>query len=473
MLRQGRHLYLARSRLKSDASAYLRRRVLVTSSPAVPDEADGLELTAFEMALRAMVKDPYVRARRKYFLGRWLGRSTMTSYAPIFDDCLEVLRDLDLLVTKADIEGDGRASPNRVNGNSYEAYNVNYDLDTSIERYLPNKIPPVHAEMEQRSQFGFTFDEIAQLAPLLGFPDMVRPERPEEKWRAVPGPYCLAVLLRRLKCGSNGKTAETMAQKKTSTSAWTNRALRIIRPYFDLLRVQDNPYRVSALDQRIPDFIDKINAKTGRVDDIFAFIDGTRIPICRPSDYHEQMAVYNGWKASHNYQVQAVVTPDGMFMDLASPVAGRHNDRYAYNKSSIAGMRMIRDDAGHYHAHFDRGFDTLADANIYGDSGYTLRPGLITPHSTPMAAALRSCAATNLALSRARVAVEWAFGIVNQTFDLPSLKSANKRSVDVYGLFSACILFTNLKNIANPNQISQYFGCRPWARTWQEYLARP
>ena len=58
----------------------------------------------------------------------------------------------------------------------------------------------------------------------------------------------------------------------------------------------------------------------GGGDNIWGWIDGTVLRICRPTE--GQRKAYSGHKKFHGYKFQGVITPDGMMASLAGPVMG-------------------------------------------------------------------------------------------------------------------------------------------------------
>ena len=108
---------------------------------------------------------------------------------------------------------------------------------------------------------------------------------------------------------------------------------------------------------------------------------------------------------------------------------------------------------------------TLTLLVFTGDSGYNLsrlvmvpflKIDCLGPHN-------KKKKEWNVAMSRARVAVEWYFGIVTTLFPFVSSKlekrlKNNQRLVQTY---FASALLTNIHNILNCNQISLFFSVPP------------
>jgi DDE superfamily endonuclease len=97
-----------------------------------------------------------------------------------------------------------------------------------------------------------------------------------------------------------------------------------------------------------------------------------------------------------------ITTPDGMLFHVFGPFEGRRHGMHFYFESgldSILGERMLIEGVQYY---------------IYGDSGYMLRPYVISPFSGVNLTAEQ--ALFNKRLSRARVSVEQAFKGVKKYF---------------------------------------------------------
>jgi hypothetical protein len=100
------------------------------------------------------------------------------------------------------------------------------------------------------------------------------------------------------------------------------------------------------------------------------FIDGTLIEIARPPGTL-QRATYSGHKRRPGLKWQVITTPDGMMFHIFGPFEGRRHDMHSYAESGLDAVlneNMLIDGVQHY---------------IFGDSGYMLRPYLITPLKEP------------------------------------------------------------------------------------------
>lgn len=97
---------------------------------------------------------------------------------------------------------------------------------------------------------------------------------------------------------------------------------------------------------------------------------------------------------------------------------------------------------------------------IYGDPAYPLRPqlqtpfryGIITPQMT----------AYNAAMSSVRVAVEWLFGDIINSFKFLDFKKNLKIQLSSVGkMYVVCALLRNAITCLYPNQTSRFFDLEP------------
>nr|XP_034322684.1 putative nuclease HARBI1 [Crassostrea gigas] len=127
---------------------------------------------------------------------------------------------------------------------------------------------------------------------------------------------------------------------------------------------------------------------------VLGAIDGTHIAITAPStDEH----LYICRKGYHSINVQAIVDADMKFLSIVSKWPGSTHDAFVWANSSIA-------------RRFESG---QVDGWLLGDSGYPLRPWLLTPVNRP---SCRGEERYNRSHRRSRVVVEQAFGVLKSRF---------------------------------------------------------
>ncbi|XP_046547254.1 putative nuclease HARBI1 [Haliotis rubra] len=128
---------------------------------------------------------------------------------------------------------------------------------------------------------------------------------------------------------------------------------------------------------------------------VLGCIDGTLIPIMRPSDDEE--AVYVCRKGFHAVNVQAVCDAELRFTSVVSKWPGSVHDSFMLQNSSIG---QYMETAG-------------IDGWLLGDSGYACRPWLLTPKVNPTTPSEERY---NTAHCRTRNTVERAFGLLKSRF---------------------------------------------------------
>jgi nuclease HARBI1 len=185
------------------------------------------------------------------------------------------------------------------------------------------------------------------------------------------------------------------------------------------------------------------------------FIDGTLIEIARPPGLM-QRATYSGHKRRPGLKWQAVTTPDGIVFHCFGPFEGRRHDMHLYAQSGIddvLSQELQIDGVQHY---------------LYGDSGYALRPYLITPFEGAVLTVDESL--FNKRMSKVRVSVEWAFKDIKKYFAhvaVPRKMVLSRTPVGSWYLAS-CLLW-NFRCCLEGSPTSTYFDCT--APTLTQYLA--
>jgi hypothetical protein len=115
-----------------------------------------------------------------------------------------------------------------------------------------------------------------------------------------------------------------------------------------------------------------------------------------------QRATYSGRKRKPGLKWQVVTTPDGMLFHVFGPFERRRHDMHLYAESGLDDVLA------------ERLLIVGAQYHLYGDSGYALRPYLITPFE---GAALNPDEALfNRRMFKVLVSVEWDFKDVKKYF---------------------------------------------------------
>ncbi|GAU98749.1 hypothetical protein RvY_09857 [Ramazzottius varieornatus] len=100
-----------------------------------------------------------------------------------------------------------------------------------------------------------------------------------------------------------------------------------------ILSTLDSPYLTS---ERLEDYCRAEAESTDSLSEplnIWAFIDGTTRPVCRP--LKDQRIVYNEKDRVHALKYQAVTAPDGIVMHLAGPVEEARHDSHMFPESRL------------------------------------------------------------------------------------------------------------------------------------------
>jgi len=198
----------------------------------------------------------------------------------------------------------------------------------------------------------------------------------------------------------------------------------------------------------------------GGGDNIWGWIDGTVLRICRPTE--GQRKTYSGHKKFHGYKFQGVITPDGMMASLAGPVVGSRGDWYMFKETGIEDeiLRLWREEQV-------RREERLY---LYGDPAYCAS-------ATTMGAYKRAAGAQlsaqqhlfNAQMSSCRISVEHGFAHVqNKWMKNAFHHSLRAGSSPVAAYFLTAVLFSNLYTCLRGNQIGMRFGLVP--PTLDEYL---
>ncbi|KAK3260083.1 hypothetical protein CYMTET_30946 [Cymbomonas tetramitiformis] len=187
---------------------------------------------------------------------------------------------------------------------------------------------------------------------------------------------------------------------------------------------------------------------------IWAFIDGTLRPLCRPGIF--QGVLYSGHKRVHGIKFQSVEAPCGLIVHLFGPIAGHRHDSFMLRESRL--LEQLEE----YFSDKDVIF------LIYGDPAYPISDFIITRFKgvnlTPAEKML------NKFMSSCREAVEWAFGKVLQYQAYLDFKKNLKILLSpVSNQHKAGVLVTNMHTCLYGCTSSRYFDCDP--PTLEEYCA--
>jgi hypothetical protein len=202
-----------------------------------------------------------------------------------------------------------------------------------------------------------------------------------------------------------------------------------------------------------------VAAKGSPMNNVFGFIDGTKVPTCRISSTGNgdnlQKQIYSGHKRVHWLNYQAVTAPDGICVHFFGPVEGRLHDTTMLRLSGLIDCFSERPSV--YHGKM-----------LYGDPAYGILPYLISGFKGQNVSLNQKL--FNKWMSRVRQSVEWNFKLVKSLWAFISYKMLSKiRLSPVAKVVCVSMLLTNCHCCHfGGNQISHYFNLAP--PTLREYL---
>lgn len=301
---------------------------------------------------------------------------------------------------------------------------------------------------EVKSMCRFEKDDLSTLRKALGLPDTMAIGA--ECYR-ISGDDALFLTLRRLSypCRLRDLSAE-LGLSKTKVSVVFN---AIVDAVYDkwrhLLRFHDSRFNPANLRR----FAECCRARGCPIQRCVGFIDGTCRPICRPKRH--QKLLFSGHKRVHALKFQSLVTPDGLVSHLGGPYCGNRHDSAILTMSGLLAdmRRSLRDEDGPF--------------VVYGDSGYPIASHIVCPYKG--ARLSEGQVRFNLAMSKIRISVEWAFGEILQQFSFVDYKKNQKLLLQpIAKQYVACAILSNCRTCLYGNAVSALFRCIP--PTLNEYL---
>jgi hypothetical protein len=333
-----------------------------------------------------------------------------------------------------------------------EMLNVLLDLDNAPEqipaRFLVRPRPifnPLQRNYDCKILFRFDYDHILLIKDALRFPPSFVAQK------KMPGLEALCVVLNRLAYPKRYiDQKEMFGRHKSDLSTFFNIAINFMFDTWAHIMVFDH---VRLTRRKLEFMADRVFAKGRALDNIWGFIDGTVMPICRPKE--NQNEHYNGHKRVHAVKFQGIMAADGIISHLPKTWDGPMHDSRIFNES---GFRSILEA---YSKRVDG--KNLA---LYGDRAYELQDHLVTPFRGDNFSAAQEL--VNARMSRCRIAVEWGFGKVCQQFAFIGYKRNLNIGLSPTGrYYIAAVFLTNIPCL-NGSQTSTHFGCPPPAL--DEYL---
>lgn len=194
---------------------------------------------------------------------------------------------------------------------------------------------------------------------------------------------------------------------------------------------------------------------------VWGFVDGTLRPFCRLGE--NQQTYYSGYKKTHSFKFQSIVTPDGLLSSLVGPFPGPVGDWTIWQASGIEEiLRTIHET------------NTVSECDylyVYGDSAYSPALGVLGPYVEQRNRPLRrEEEAANLVMSGERIVVEWVFGRIVNYWAMNNFRNSLKVGLSPIAAYYmvATLLSNSLLCITGSSQVSEKYGLNPPAI--EEYL---
>jgi hypothetical protein len=184
----------------------------------------------------------------------------------------------------------------------------------------------------------------------------------------------------------------------------------------------------------------------------------------RPGWYERQRAFYTGRKKKHALKVISFCLPNGMTAAVYGPVSARHHDHTVLTWSGIDPfLSFVQQNAARVYA-------------FYGDCAFLGGfQNIRTRHRpTPLFPLTQRQEHENVAMKKAREAIEWSYGLLTNLWHLSENREAFKLETDpnaVMAQIRVMHLLTNCYTCMHGNQVSSRhtFACPP--PTLEAYLA--
>ncbi|ORY23454.1 hypothetical protein BCR33DRAFT_796463 [Rhizoclosmatium globosum] len=279
-------------------------------------------------------------------------------------------------------------------------------------------------------KFLFRFDkkQIEDLVVELRLPDVVI-TKAGHKALALEA---LLILLRRMAYpGRLGDITQHFGRSRTAIIFIFNNVLLHIFRRFKHLLLWDT-HRIT--EQKLIQFADAYHAQGAPLIDCIGDPDGTVRQMCRPGK-GVQKAAYNGHKWKHALKWQSISCPDGIIAHLHGPEPGSRHD-----------LTFV----------------------VYGDPAYGLKDWMVSPFKGAQLTEEQD--AFNKAMSRVRVTVEWAFGLIVANWAFVDFHKNLKLWLQPVGVYyNVAALLTNMLTCCKgANELSIFFALDP--PTLNEYL---
>lgn len=325
-------------------------------------------------------------------------------------------------------------------------------LLSSVER--PMRIPFSLNEIEESdviSYFRFNREDIPRLSSAFRLPEVIILENRSR----FEGIEALCILLRRLSYPNRYVDLKQMFRREVpELSMICTWMIEYLNRNFGHLLTSLDLYWLTLGDLR--KYSKAVSDKGSPLPDIWGFIDGTFRPTCRPGE--DQKTLYSGHYRLHGIKFQAVMTPNGIIANLDGPWVGRRHDSGMLTESGLLDSLRVK-------------METLGQKfRLYGDPAYPISEYIEGPFRKGAAELTVIEKDFNEAMSGLRIAVEWGFGEVIQTWAFLDFYKNLKIGLQPVGTYYAVgTLLTNCRVcLGLGGKVSDFFGVPP--PSLEEYL---
>ena len=292
-------------------------------------------------------------------------------------------------------------------------------------------------DINAKIMFRFSFAELRRLANVLQLPEIIETDQIDKVCRVE----AMAMVCRRLAEPVRlGTMANEFGRSPSSMSRMINTTINFIfELHKDLIFFNEK-----IATARFETYADAVRSKGATLHCVWAFIDGTKQYICRPSPrcsgqiphWNLQRSVYNGSPRRHCLNYQGITTPDGLLISMFGPFESRRHDS---TMLSLSGMLEVL-----------RSLFSFEGKLIYGDSAYGCSDLVCCPFTQAEPGSRE--ANFNSAMSSVRESVEWSFGRLKTLW--PPVAYDKKQKVRQFTIgrrFLLAALLTNFHCCLQPN----------------------
>lgn len=298
------------------------------------------------------------------------------------------------------------------------------------------------SDIEVMETFRMTKSDICKVVQLLNIPPMIKLDNRMK----IPQIEAFCVLLARLATRAKLYHLSAIFFRETSVLSRiiTEMLIFIQANWLHLVQDWAYPRQTWLDDERLRTYSIAIETKC-QIDKVIGFIDGTLIPISKPSVNHRPW--YNGRKRFYCANYGCVTLPCGLTLNVYGPVAGARHDTHLASRAQVE-------------TNLQRFYSSW---RILADKGYVLSSVVLTPYKRRANSQLTADQYRfNLRLSSVRIAVEWSFGKLYQLFPFIFDKYRQKIGLQPVGAYvKVGIFLQNIIICCSGCQTSEYFGVKP------------